>query len=484
MAKNPKEDLFAESTMTFGEHLEELRVRLAKALIGVVMGIAIGLFVADWVVERIQDPLKAALTDFYSIKEMEEFKEKGVAIDTESARALIEEEGMIADMMNIELDQLILRLKEASPDQLGVIQYLPYSFVSTDFAPADSPAETVEPYQPFFAQIQAQSATADSRGGAVLSYLDDQQQSIVTSLASEENNSTMQDALGIMNALANDPTLVDGALKPHLDAVTDAMSDLEASQRVKDSVQQMQDHIENETSDEQKSSLTRRLNRFVLCRIFPEYLRTPRPATIEIPVWKKIDIKVQTLNAHEAFMIWLKAAVIAGFVVASPWVFFQLWAFVAAGLYPHERRYVYIYLPFSTILFLGGACVAFFLVMHPVLDFLFSYNRMMKIDPDPRISEWLGFVLFLPVGFGIAFQLPLVMLMLNRIGILTIEAYLSKWRVAVLVIFVAAMLLTPADPVSMLMLAVPLTALYFLGILLCKWMPRTKNPYEEGYDPD
>ena len=76
------------------------------------------------------------------------------------------------------------------------------------------------------------------------------------------------------------------------------------------------------------------------------------------------------------------------------------------------------------------------------------------------------------------------MLMLNRIGILTIEAYLSKWRVAVLVIFVAAMLLTPADPVSMLMLAVPLTALYFLGILLCKWMPRTKNPYEEGYDPD
>ena len=69
MAKNPKEDLFAESTMTFGEHLEELRIRLAKALIGVVMGIAIGLFVADWVVERIQDPLKAALTDFYSIKE-------------------------------------------------------------------------------------------------------------------------------------------------------------------------------------------------------------------------------------------------------------------------------------------------------------------------------------------------------------------------------------------------------------------------------
>ena len=63
--------------------------------------------------------------------------------------------------------------------------------------------------------------------------------------------------------------------------------------------------------------------------------------------------------------------------------------------------------------------MAFFVVMEPVLDFLFSYNRMMEIDPDPRISEWLGFVMFLPLGFGIAFQLPLVMLMLQRIGMQT-----------------------------------------------------------------
>ena len=484
MAKNPKEDLFADSTMTFGEHLEELRIRLAKALIGVVIGVAFGLFVADWVVERIQDPLKAALTDFYSIKEMEEFKEKGIAIDTESARALIEEEGMIADMMNIELDQLILRLKEASPDQLGIIQYLPYSFVSTDFSPTDSGADGAAAYQPFFSAIISQADSEESLGAAVLSYLDDQQTELVKTLAATDGAGTMQDALAVMNTLANDPTLVDGPLQTHMEKVIEQITDPEANTRVKESISEMQKRISGESSAEQKASLTRRLNRFVLCRIFPEYLRTPRPATIEIPVWKKIDIKVQTLNAHEAFMIWLKAAVIAGFVMASPWVFYQLWAFVAAGLYSHERRYVYIYLPFSTILFLGGACVAFFLVMHPVLDFLFSYNRMMKIDPDPRISEWLGFVLFLPVGFGIAFQLPLVMLMLNRIGMLSIQAYLSKWRVAVLIIFVAAMLLTPADPVSMLMLACPLTALYFLGILMCKWMPRTKNPYEEGYDPD
>jgi sec-independent protein translocase protein TatC len=107
----------------------------------------------------------------------------------------------------------------------------------------------------------------------------------------------------------------------------------------------------------------------------------------------------------------------------------------------------------------------------------------MDIDPDPRIGEWLSFVLFLPLGFGIAFQLPLVMLFIHRVGFVTLEQYVKKWRIAILVIFVASMLLTPADPISMMMLAGPLTALYFLGIVLCKWMPRGRNPFSEAYEP-
>jgi len=114
-----------------------------------------------------------------------------------------------------------------------------------------------------------------------------------------------------------------------------------------------------------------------------------------------------------------------------------------------------------------------------VLEFLFSFNRLMNIDPDPRISEWLGFVLFLPIGFGISFQLPLVMLFLERIGIFTVKAYLSSWRVAVLVIFVIAMFLTPADPTSMMLMAAPLTVLYFGGILLCTFLPKNRSPYDE-----
>jgi sec-independent protein translocase protein TatC len=182
-------------------------------------------------------------------------------------------------------------------------------------------------------------------------------------------------------------------------------------------------------------------------------------------------------------MIWLKAAFVTGLVISSPWIFYQLWIFVAAGLYPHEKKYVYLYLPFSSVLFLAGAAMAFFVVFRYVLNFLLGFNRAMSIDPDPRISEWLSFVLFLPLGFGIAFQLPLVMLFLHRIGIFSLEAYLEKWRIAVLVIFVISMILTPADPISMLLMACPLSGLYFLGIGLCKWMPRNRNPFADVYEP-
>jgi sec-independent protein translocase protein TatC len=112
-----------------------------------------------------------------------------------------------------------------------------------------------------------------------------------------------------------------------------------------------------------------------------------------------------------------------------------------------------------------------------VLDFLFLFNEWMEVDPDVRISEWFGFALFLPLGFGIAFQLPLVMLFMERIGLMTVSTYLSKWRLSVFVICIASALLTPADPYSMLLMAVPLVFLYFGGILLCKYMPKGRNPF-------
>ena len=205
----------------------------------------------------------------------------------------------------------------------------------------------------------------------------------------------------------------------------------------------------------------------------------PQVELSEIEIWEDSDFQPQALGVGEGFSVWLKAGLFTGLTIAGPWVFFQLWTFVATGLYPHEKKYAHVFLPISILLFVAGVLLAFFFVFQPVLGFLFSFNRQMGIAPQMRINDWLSFVMFLPLGFGIAFQLPLVMLFMNRIGIFSVEDYMSKWRVAVMIIFVLAMFLTPADPISMLLLAIPLTFLYFLGVGMCKWMPRSKNPFGE-----
>ncbi|GIS60343.1 MAG: hypothetical protein CM1200mP2_25680 [Planctomycetaceae bacterium] len=98
-----------------------------------------------------------------------------------------------------------------------------------------------------------------------------------------------------------------------------------------------------------------------------------------------------TLNVQEAFMTYLKVALIGGVVLTSPWIFYQVWLFVAAGLYPHEQRYVYVFLPFSLILFLGGILFCFFMVFPFVLTFLLGFNDWLGVTPQIRLSEWISF---------------------------------------------------------------------------------------------
>jgi sec-independent protein translocase protein TatC len=184
---------------------------------------------------------------------------------------------------------------------------------------------------------------------------------------------------------------------------------------------------------------------------------------------EKVDRPV-TLNVQEAFMTYMKVSFIAGLVIASPWMFYQLWLFVAAGLYPHERKYVHTYLPMSVLLFLGGVVFCFYGVLPTVLNFLLSYNINMEITAQIRISEWISFAVMLPLMFGISFQLPLAMLFLSKINIFKVEHYIGQWRLAVLAIAIISMVLTPTpDPMTMLMMMTPLLVLYALGIALCKW---------------
>jgi sec-independent protein translocase protein TatC len=174
-----------------------------------------------------------------------------------------------------------------------------------------------------------------------------------------------------------------------------------------------------------------------------------------------------SLAPLEVMGIFFMVCLVAGLVLASPWVFYQLWAFVAAGLYRHERHYVTKFLPVSLGLFLTGVFLCFFGVLPITLSFLLEFNVWLGIEPTLRLADWMSFATLLPLVFGICFQTPLVMLFLERIGVFTVDDYKAKFRIAILIIFVISAVLTPGqDPFSMLLLALPMTALYALGILL------------------
>jgi sec-independent protein translocase protein TatC len=189
----------------------------------------------------------------------------------------------------------------------------------------------------------------------------------------------------------------------------------------------------------------------------------------------QIDQSLVSLAPLETLTIFFMVGLVSGLVVASPWVFYQGWAFVAAGLYRHERRYVKQYLPFSLGLFLTGVFLCFFFVLPITLRFLLQFNVWLGVAPTLRLSEWMGFATILPLIFGVSFQTPLVMLFLERIGILTVEDFRSKRKIAIMVITVAAALLTPGqDPFSMLLLGCPMILLYELGILLIGYNKRAQ----------
>ncbi len=180
--------------------------------------------------------------------------------------------------------------------------------------------------------------------------------------------------------------------------------------------------------------------------------------------------KLTTFKVEEGFMAYMKVCFFSGLLLASPWVFYQIWLFIAAGLYPHERKYVHVYLPMSVGLFVLGALAGYYYAFPLMLDFLIGFNQWLGIGVIPRLSEYISLAMLMPLMFGISFQLPLVMVFLERIGVCSVDTYKENWRIAVLIISIASMVLTTSpDPWSMLLMMFPLLILYVLGIFMCRF---------------
>jgi sec-independent protein translocase protein TatC len=205
------------------------------------------------------------------------------------------------------------------------------------------------------------------------------------------------------------------------------------------------------------------------------------------PIKQNIDAKerkirpriLTSLSAQEVFMVYFKISIIAGFVIASPWVFWQIWSFIGAGLYPHEKRFVHVYLPVSVSLFLIGVIASQIWVMPSAVSAMLWFNDFLGITPDLRLKDYLGFAILLPVLFGISFQTPLVMLFLERIGLVDVKGFRSKRKYAYFgIALFAAMVMPTPDALNMSYLMVPMWGLYELGIWLCVFSPRRKKEDE------
>jgi sec-independent protein translocase protein TatC len=182
--------------------------------------------------------------------------------------------------------------------------------------------------------------------------------------------------------------------------------------------------------------------------------------------------RLQGMSVMEGFMVYFKVSLLCGVILACPWIFYQMWAFVGAGLYPHEKKLVHVYLPFSVLLFVGGIVLCQAVVMSQAVEALLGFYKWIDVDPELRLNEWLSFAILMPLVFGIAFQTPLVMLFFNRIGVLTWQSYLAKWRYTTFGMVLITMLICPSmDIVSWLCLFIPTYSLFLVGILLCYLMP-------------
>ena len=172
----------------------------------------------------------------------------------------------------------------------------------------------------------------------------------------------------------------------------------------------------------------------------------------------------------ESVLLSFKIALGGGVIVAIPVVFYQIWRFVAPGLFPKEKRIILPTVIASSLAFLGGISFCYFML--PFLFRILTNYAAYRLDPYFKVNEYFGFLLKLSLAFGVVFEMPVISFVLSRLGMLTPQFLIRHSRIAIVVIAVVAAVLTPPDIFSMMMLAVPLLVLYGLSIIVAHFARR------------
>ena len=220
---------------------------------------------------------------------------------------------------------------------------------------------------------------------------------------------------------------------------------------------------------------------FVVCYFFSEeiysFLVQPYADAVKDD---NVNRRLIFTALKETFLTYLKVSFFAALFVSSPIILMQIWKFIAPGLYKNEKEAILPYLIATPILFLFGGMLVYYLIMPLAIKFFLSFeassiNSALPIQLEAKVNEYLSLVMKLIFAFGLSFQLPVILSLLARVGFVDSIFLKERRKYVVVIIFVAAAILTPPDPITQIGLAIPLLILYELSIISVKIIEKRKN---------
>ena len=209
---------------------------------------------------------------------------------------------------------------------------------------------------------------------------------------------------------------------------------------------------------------------FIVCYFFSEYLYGFLVEPFAKAVKENgLERRLIFTALQETFLTYIKVAFFSAFFITCPYILIQVWKFIAPGLYKHEKLAIIPYLILTPILFFLGGLLVYYLIMPLAIKFFLSFENSglstgLPIQLEAKVNEYLSLIMKLIFAFGISFQLPVVLSLLARVGLIDSKFLKTRRKYVVVIIFAAAAILTPPDPITQIGLAIPLLILYELSI--------------------